>query len=35
MGTLFMTKEARIFNEAKTSSSANGAGKTRQLHEKE
>ena len=34
MGTLFMTKEARIYNGAKTSST-NGAGKTGQLHVKE
>ena len=27
MGTLFVTKEARIFNGAKTASSINGAGK--------
>ena len=30
MGTLFLTKEARIYNEAKTASSINGAGKTGQ-----
>jgi len=35
MGTLFLTKEARIHNEAKTASSINGAGKTGQLHVKE
>ena len=35
MGTLFLTKEARIHNEKKTSSSINGAGKTGQLHVKE
>ena len=35
MGTLFLTKEARINNEAKTASSINGAGKTGQLHVKE
>ena len=35
MGTLFLTKEARIYNEAKTASSLNGAGKTGQLHGKE
>ena len=35
MGTLFVTKEARIYNGAKTSSSINGAGKTGQLHIKE
>ena len=27
MGTLFLTKEARIYNRAKTASSINGAGK--------
>ena len=32
VGTLFLTKEARIYNEAKTASSINGAGKTGQLH---
>ena len=32
MGTLFLTKEARIYNGAKTASSVNGAGKTGQLH---
>ena len=32
MGTLFLTKEARIYNgAAKTASSINGAGKTGQL----
>ena len=35
MGTLFLTKEARIYNGAKTASSINGAGKTGQLHVKE
>ena len=35
MGTLFLTKEARIYNEAKTASSINGTGKTGQLHIKE
>ena len=30
MGTLFLTKEARIYNEAKIASSINGAGKTGQ-----
>ena len=30
MGTLFLTKEARIQNEARTASSINGAGKTGQ-----
>ena len=32
---LSLTKEARIYNGAKTASSINGAGKTRQLHIKE
>ena len=35
IGTLFFTKEARIYNEAKTASSINSAGKTGQLHVKE
>ena len=35
MGTLFLTKEARIHNRAQTVSSINGAGKTGQLHIKE
>ena len=35
MGTLFLTKEAKICNGAKTASSKNGAGKTEQLHVKE
>ena len=35
MGTLFLTKEARIYNGAKTSSSINGTGKIGQLHVKE
>ena len=35
MGPLFLTKEARIYNEAKTTSSINGARKTGQLHVKE
>ena len=35
MGTLFLTKEARIYRGAKTASSINGAGKTGQLHVKE
>jgi len=35
MGTLFVTKEARIYNRAKTASSINGAGKTEQMHVKE
>ena len=33
--TLFLTKEAIIYNGAKTASSINGAGKTGQLHVKE
>ena len=32
---LFFTKDARIYNGAKTASSINGAGKTGQLHVKE
>jgi len=35
MGALFLTKEARIHNGAKTASSINGAGTTGQLHAKE
>ena len=35
MGILFFTKEARIYNGAKTASSINGAGKTGQLHVKD
>jgi len=35
MGILFLKKEARIYNGAKTASSINGAGKTGQLHAKE
>ena len=35
MGTLFWTKEARIYNGAKTASSINGAGETGQLCAKE
>ena len=35
MGTLFLTKEARIYNKAETASSISGAGKTGQLHVKE
>ena len=35
MGTLFFTKEARIYIGAKTASSINGAEKTGQLHVKE
>ena len=34
MGTIFLTKKARIYNGAKTASSINGAGKTGQLHVK-
>ena len=33
--TLFLTKEARIYNGAKIASSINGAGKTGQVHVKE
>ena len=33
--TLFLTKEAKIYNGAKTASSIYGAGKTGQLHVKE
>ena len=32
---LFLTKEARVYNGAKTASSINGAGKTGQLHVEE
>ena len=35
MGALFWTKDARIYNRAKTASSINGAGKTGQLRVKE
>ena len=35
MGTLFLTKKARIHNGEKTASSINGTGKTGQLHVKE
>ena len=35
MGTLFLTKETRIYNGAKTASSVNGAAETGQLHVKE
>ena len=35
MGTLFLMKEARIYNGAKTVSSINGAGKTGWLRVKE
>ena len=34
-GTLFLTKEERIYNGTKTASTINSAGKTRQLHAKE
>ena len=32
MGTLYLTKVARIYSGTKTPSSINGAGKTGQLH---
>ena len=35
MGTLFLTKKARIYNGTKTASSVSGAGKTGQLCAKE
>ena len=35
LGNLYLTKEAKIYNGAKTASSINGAGKTGQIHEKE
>ena len=35
MGTLFLTKEARIYNEAKLASSISGTGKIGQLHVQE
>ena len=35
MGTLFLTKDARLYNGAKTASSISGAGKTGQLCVKE
>ena len=35
MGTLCLTKEARVYNREKTAFSANGAGKIGQLHVKE
>ena len=35
MGTLFVKKEARLYNGAKRASSINGAGETGQLHVKE
>ena len=34
MGTLFLIKEARIYNGAKIACSISGAGKTGQLHDK-
>ena len=34
MGTVFLTKEVRIYNGAKTASSISGAWKTGQLHAK-
>ena len=34
MGTLFLAKEARIYNGAKTASSVSGARKTGELHAK-
>ena len=34
IGTLFLTKGARVYNGAKTTSSINGAGKTGQAHVK-
>ena len=35
MGTLFLTKEAEIYNGANTAPSISGSGKTGQLHAKE
>ena len=35
MGTLFLTKEARIYNWEKIASSISGVRKIRQLHAKE
>ena len=35
ISTLFLTKEARIYNGVMTASPINGAGKTGQLHVKE
>ena len=35
MGTLFFTKEARIYNGTKTASSINGPGETEQLRVRE
>ena len=34
MGTLYLTKDARIYNGENTASSINGAGKAGQLHVK-
>ena len=34
MGTLSLTKDAKIYNREKIVSSINGAGKTEQLHAK-
>ena len=34
MDNLFLTKEARIYNEENTASSISGAGKTGQIHVK-
>ena len=35
MGTLLLTRDARIYNGTKKASSIKGAGKTEQLHVKE
>ena len=35
MDTIFLTKEARIYNGAKTASSISGTGKIGELHVKE
>ena len=35
MGTLFLTKEAKLYNGAKIASSISGVEKTGQLHAKE
>ena len=35
VGTLYLTKEARVYNGGKTSSSINGTGKSGELHVKE
>ena len=35
VGSLFLTKETRIYNEEKTASSINGTGEIGQLHAKE